>query len=68
MIYNTQVRDFSSYDGQWERNQRTGQGKFTYWDGSIYEGYVLNSKKHGQGKLTLADGSSYEGEWQTNVK
>ena len=41
----------------------TGDGKLSYYDGSVYEGQVLNGIFQGKGKYTWPNGSFYDGEF-----
>lgn len=52
------------YAGQFERDLKHGQGKFTYPDGSTYEGNFRNDKFDGYGTyLFAADNREYKGYW-----
>jgi hypothetical protein len=49
------------YEGDFETNQRHGNGTLTYVTGQRYEGQWADDRPHGVGKLTLPDGTQYEG-------
>ena len=42
---------------------KSGNGTYTWSDGSYYEGYYQNDVKHGQGRYKSADSIYWEGEW-----
>jgi hypothetical protein len=57
-----------TYVGQWQLDQRTGEGQYTYgaaspWAGDRYEGQWLDNRFHGQGRYTWSTGDSYQGPW-----
>ena len=56
------------YDGNFDQNQFSGFGKFTYNEGSYYEGTWKQDKMDGIGILYGSDGSVYNGEWKQNMK
>ena len=58
----------AKYEGQWNSvtNQRDGQGKQVWPDGSVYEGFWNADKANGQGRLIHADGDVYEGDWKND--
>ena len=53
---------------QFKDDVKTGQGTYTYADGSTYVGAFKDDKKRGQGTYRSPDGSEYVGEWQDGVK
>lgn len=53
------------YDGNWENDVMSGQGVYTWSDGSSYDGAFVNGKMHGPGRFMWPDGSTYEGTWHT---
>lgn len=64
MNYNNGIR---RYEGEWENGQRSGQGTYTYTNGSTYVGNWVNGRKNGQGTMRWtarvgeANGDVYEG-------
>lgn len=51
-----QIEDFVTgiaYVGDIRNGEITGQGKYTYQDGSEYEGTFLKGRFHGDGQFTL---------------
>ena len=59
--------DGGSYDGQWDRDKISGEGRARYADGNVYEGSWVNGKIHGTGKLETSK-FSYDGEWRDGKK
>ncbi|CAK0791426.1 unnamed protein product, partial [Prorocentrum cordatum] len=58
----------ASYEGSWRQEQKHGEGRLVFSDGSKYEGQFRSDRKHGRGKYTYANGSSYEGQWSLDVQ
>lgn len=57
-----------SYSGELNMLGQTGEGTFTYKDGSVYEGNFLVGLSNGLGKFTSADGKiSCEGTFKKDV-
>jgi hypothetical protein len=54
-----------TYSGQWVHNQRCGEGKISYTDGSSYQGQWKADAYNGQGKLLNADGTGLVGEFRS---
>ena len=56
------------YDGQFEKDQRSGDGRMSYPNGASYDGEWASDKRKGRGKYINSDGSIYfEGQWRDNV-
>lgn len=55
--------DGTTYDGQWDGNNRHGFGVCVRPDGTRYEGEWKSNKRHGLGVWIRPDGTKYEGEW-----
>lgn len=53
----------STWEDEWEDEEKHGFGKFTRVNGEMYEGQYENDEKNGHGKYTWADGEVYEGNW-----
>lgn len=53
----------STYDGYWNKDEMTGRGSYTWYDGSSYDGDFANGDLNGVGKFRWPDGSSYDGTW-----
>lgn len=56
-----------SYVGYMENGIMSGEGTYTYSDGSIYEGQWQAGKQHGQGRLTYKDGTAYQGQFKDDA-
>jgi hypothetical protein len=54
------------YEGDFQEDMITGQGRFTYASGACYDGQWEAGMYHGYGKYSWPDGRSYEGQWQHN--
>lgn len=61
-----QCLDGSSYDGEWDRNTRHGQGKALEL-GDVYVGTFVNDLMEGHGVMSYSDGSVYEGDWSSSA-
>ena len=48
-------RHGNKYSGQWQKDERSGQGNITFVDGSSYEGNWLRGKFQGQGTLNYSE-------------
>lgn len=55
------------YSGQWRDDEKCGEGKQFYADGSIYYGWWLYNRRHGLGIQWYKNGNIYLGEWQVDV-
>lgn len=53
-----------TYEGNFDNDEREGEGKETYEDGSVYVGSFVKGKKCGKGKLVLPNGSFYRGDFK----
>jgi len=56
------------YEGEWLEDKKSGNGTFTWKDGSKYVGEWKNDLRNGFGKETIIDEWIYEGEWQRGKK
>ena len=45
------------YEGEYQRDQKHGKGRYAYANGNIYEGEFQRGQQHGKAKYTLADGT-----------
>ena len=52
------------YEGEWDCDQRSGEGICIFPDKSKYHGTLKNAIKDGYGKFTWPNGDSYEGNWR----
>ncbi len=52
-----------SYSGQWNFNQRTGQGVLIWRNKQRYEGSFLKDKMHGLGMKKTPEGKTIRGLW-----
>lgn len=57
-----------TYEGEYDKDKKHGQGKMTYADGSYYEGTWKQDIMHGSGKLVTCDNEVYEGEFMDGLK
>ena len=48
--------------------EKSGEGKYTWQDGSVYEGTFDANLRHGHGVLTTAGGDSYDGGFERDKK
>jgi hypothetical protein len=52
------------YEGEWENNQRHGNGTMRYVSGNVYEGQWENHQRYGIGTMFWNNrGERYSGEW-----
>jgi len=63
ITYETSV--MGVYEGNWEDDVMSGQGVYSWSDGSSYDGAFVNGKMHGPGRFMWPDGSTYEGTWHS---
>lgn len=61
IAYETSV--MGVYEGNWADDMMSGQGVYSWSDGSSYDGAFWNGKLHGEGRFQWSDGSIYEGSW-----
>ncbi|OMJ67394.1 hypothetical protein SteCoe_35449 [Stentor coeruleus] len=54
------------YDGEWENDQFSGQGTYTYDKNTIYKGQWRRGRWHGQGELISIHGT-YIGNWVNDI-
>lgn len=52
-----------TYEGEFARQTRNGQGTFTWENGDVYSGKWMNDAISGVGTLTLADGAVLNGQF-----
>ena len=55
--------DGKQYIGEYEKDVRSGEGKFIWPDGRKYEGQWVDGKQHGEGHYTGKDGVKRKGLW-----
>ena len=61
-------KDGSSYEGYFEHNKATGDGRLIKANGDVIDGQFIDGKAHGHGKFTAYDGSTvYEGLWENHL-
>eukprot|EP00397_Hematodinium_sp_SG-2012_P053258 GEMP01063468.1.p1 GENE.GEMP01063468.1~~GEMP01063468.1.p1 ORF type:complete len:356 (+),score=48.25 GEMP01063468.1:51-1118(+) len=53
----------STYEGWFEEDKISGNGVYTFQDGSVYHGDLVDGIVHGNGRMTWPDESVYEGSW-----
>ena len=59
--------DGSKYEGYFEKNKKSGFGKYYYNQNKYYEGQWLAGKQHGKGKI-VKYGVEEEGVWVEGKK
>mmetsp|Transcript_7718 Transcript_7718/g.10702 ORF Transcript_7718/g.10702 Transcript_7718/m.10702 type:complete len:146 (+) Transcript_7718:85-522(+) len=47
----------ATYEGQWQGEEKHGEGQLIFPDGSSYNGQFDNNHKHGHGTYNYSDGS-----------
>lgn len=52
------------YAGQFQRDKKHGQGKFTFPDGAVYEGNFIEDKFQDHGVYKFSDGRVFKGNWK----
>jgi uncharacterized protein (TIGR02145 family) len=58
----------NSYEGNYDSDLRSGQGKMVYKNGDVYSGNWYRDKKSGFGTMTYKNGNVYTGEWSDDKK
>ena len=56
-----------TYEGEFEKNVRSGSGAFTWVNGDIYRGNWKNDSITGEGTLTLSDGTELVGTFNNGI-
>jgi len=56
--------DGRKYDGQYENDQKNGNGTFYWPDGRKYSGGWRDGKQHGEANFTAANGEHRKGIWE----
>ncbi len=56
-------KDSKKYEGNFEKGQYHGRGKFTWPTGGTYEGEYINGLKDGAGVLTMPGKFVIKGVW-----
>lgn len=59
--------DIGTYDGNYTDGLRSGNGIFTWVDGTTYTGSWANDKMNGEGTLIYVDGSTITGSFIDNT-
>ena len=54
----------SEYEGFFDKDKRSGHGKFSWKDGRVYKGEWRDGKQHGRGTFTKIDGTKKVGIWE----
>lgn len=54
------------YEGKWDKDKKTGEGRATFPDGATYEGNWKNDQFDGFGRFEWGSGTkhTYEGNWK----
>jgi len=56
------------YEGEKQKGDQWGIGRWDDPDGALYEGSWVQGKRHGQGEQKWPDGRSYNGGWEINER
>ncbi len=56
------------YEGDFLKDEMTGNCTYRYANGDIYVGAVVNAQKHGYGEFTAANGNKYVGYYENDVR
>ena len=56
------------YEGEFQRGEITGKGKYIWSNNTEYEGDFVSSIKHGKGKYKWPDGMEYEGDYNNGIR
>lgn len=59
---------YERYEGEYKNDLRSGDGVYTYADGSRFEGSYLSDAKNGSGKMVFANGDVYEGDFVNDYR
>ena len=54
------------YEGEFQFDRMSGQGKMFFASGAVYEGAFTDGQFDGEGAYTWADGATYTGGWARN--
>jgi hypothetical protein len=57
-----------TYTGNFQDNQRHGNGTYKYKSKNIYTGDWLNDQRHGNGRMTYQNGDIYTGNWHNGTR
>jgi len=60
------ISDSETYEGDWEEDQKNGEGTLIFKDGSKYVGQFRNNQFNGKGKIESNDGFYYCGDFLNN--
>ncbi|KAL3279261.1 hypothetical protein HHI36_016773 [Cryptolaemus montrouzieri] len=63
MKFQKHFKTDSSYEGEWNRLDMNGYGKYTFPHGVVYEGNMEDGFFHGEGKLTYPRGQVINGKF-----
>jgi hypothetical protein len=56
-----------NYVGEWDGENRHGQGRHAYLNGDVYEGQFVRDQRSGYGIYYYASGEVYRGEWKNDL-
>ncbi len=58
----------ATYEGEFAKTKRHGNGTMVYANGDIYVGEWNMGRRDGQGTLIFANGGNYTGEWAKDIR
>lgn len=59
--------DGTTYEGEFQYDEKSGKGTIIYADGGVYTGKFCENKKNGRGKYISPNGDIYEGGWEDGL-
>ena len=63
-----QWKDYSCYEGEYEKGFWSGNGHMKWADGQSYKGGFKNGLKHGKGTYIYPSGNEYIGDYRLGMK
>ena len=60
---NTLFENGDTYEGEYVKGKRQGQGIYTFSDGEKYDGEWFQDQQHGYGTFWFMNNNRYEGMW-----
>lgn len=64
---NAQMESFDVYVGWYDKDKKSGSGKYTWANGDVYEGSYKDDVCSGHGVMRWANGQVYEGDFANNT-
>lgn len=66
-VYRSAGVDAETYEGEWVRGLKQGNGRSVLPGAHSYDGQWENGKRHGKGVMYYANGLKYEGDWRSDL-